>query len=339
MKVSRTELLTSLGSRLDKAGQSDPGSLALRQTLARELARLERVPGQDTEAMHRSIDQTLARDWKLVGKSALATAGMAGLSAAAFSMGAELPGVFLAAFGVLGAPFIAAGLWGVVEQHQSRAALDRWAPRVAAPAPAWLPALPPIDPKTPVQRQEVQQLMESARDFLAGSADEPGHRAALKLVEKDLASLRPLAGGSLEEVRASLQASKQSHENRLGLCLAGAVVTGVAGMLLMMGGLPALAPGLSAALVHAGIPWIAPGIAVYAAAGLPAWKALRHKLDQNRLDKFEQNLQGWEQQVVALRAISNEVHQLCQPGQSSGIQNQGRFLVVGGVRIPVASGL
>lgn len=337
VKVSRAELLGSLSSRLDKARQSDPGSTALRKTWSRDLARLQAVAGQDSEAMHHSIDASLARDWKLVGKSALATAGVAGLSGAAFCLGVEFPAVLLASGAVLGVPFMLAGLWGVVEQHQARAALDRWAPRASTPPQAWLPALPPLDPKLPVQRQEVQQLMESARDYLEGSADVPGHQAALKLVKKDLARLSPLSGLSVDEVRASIQASKKSHENRLALCMGGALVTGLAGMFLIMGGLPVLAPGLTAALVQVGIPWVAPGLAVYACAALPAWKALRHKLEQRKLDRFEQNLQGWEQQVQGLRAASNEVYQLTRPGSSSGVQNQGRFLVVGGVRIPVAS--
>jgi hypothetical protein len=315
--------------RLKSSELSDPGSAAARAVVLREAHRLEQIPGADTAAMHSELAR-LRADSRSGGRKALVVG--AGLLAAGAATGLALAGSFptgamiapIVGTGAASLAFIA-GYGGFSNDRfyqETGEMLERWTRVATAPplAPGeWLKALPSVRPDTPATREEVLDLMQASRGYLAANLDQPGHAAALSEVERDFAGLSARPEATLSEVRTNLAEEQQALRKQMLKVGYGAV----GGMILGLVGLPFL-----------GATGIALGFGGSAALTTVGHVMLRR---EKKILTLERHLAGWEQQLARLKEMSSEVHQLANPGQTSGVKRQAGYLVVGGVRVPVAA--
>lgn len=330
--LGRDQVLKTVYERADRLKStelSDPGSAAARDVVLREAYRMEQIPGQDTASMHAEIAR-LRQESRSDGRKAILVG--AGLAAAGVAVGLAL-GPSLPMAGTI-APIIGVGsaatafLMGYGGFHNDRfyqetgEMIDRWTRVASAPPVApgeWLKTLPAATPNTPATRQEVLDLMQASRGYLAANLDQPGHAAALSEVERDLAGLSARPEEKLSDVRANLASEQQALRKQMLKVGYGAV----GGMILGLVGLPFL-----------GATGIALGFGGSAALTTVGHVMLRR---EQKILTLDRHLAGWEQQLVRLKELSAEVHQLANPAQSGGVQRQAGYLVVGGVRVPVAA--
>ncbi|MEW6281498.1 MAG: hypothetical protein AB1758_23010, partial [Candidatus Eremiobacterota bacterium] len=142
--------------------------------------------------------------------------------------------------------------------------------------------------------------------------------AALAEVERDLAGLANRPGRSLSEVREEL--TRESGELRRKMQW-----VGCGAMAGLIGGLVGL-PFAGAAGIALGFG----GAVVLTAVGHVMLHREKQVLTLNR------HLAGWEEQMGYLKDTAGEVHRLAEPGASVGVQERAGYLLVGGVRVPVA---
>lgn len=330
--LSRDAVMKTVYERADRLKSSelsDPGSAAARDVVLREAYRMEQIPGADTTAMQSEIAR-LRQESRSDGRKAVLVG--AGLAAAGVAVGLAL-GPSLPMAGTI-APIVGVGaaatacLIGYGGFHNDRfyqetgEMLDRWARVATAPplAPGeWLKTLPAATPNAPATRQEVLDLMQASRGYLAANLDQPGHAAALTEVERDLAGLSARPEEKLSDVRVNLASEQEALRKQMFKVGCGAV----GGMIFGLVGLPFLgATGL-----------------VLGFGGSAALTTVGHLMlrREKKILTLDRHLAGWEKQLQQLKAMSAEVHQLVNPGQTVGVQRQAGYLVVGGVRVPVAA--
>ncbi|MCE7873952.1 hypothetical protein DYH09_26770 [bacterium CPR1] len=316
--------------RLKSCELSDPGSAAARAVVLREANRLEQIPGADTAAMHSELAR-LRADSRSGGRKALVVG--AGLLAAGAVTGLALAGSFptgamiapIVGTGTAALAFIASygGLSNDRFYQETGEMLERWTRVATAPplAPGeWLKTPPAVTPNAPATCQEVLELMQASRGYLAANLDQPGHAAALTEVERDLAGLSARPEERLSDVRASLASEQQALRKQMlkvGYTAMGGMVFGLVGLPFLGATGLALGFGGSAALITVG-------------------QVMLQR--EKKILTLDRHLALWEIQLQQLKDMSAEVHQLANPGQTAGVQRQAGYLVVGGVRVPVAAG-
>lgn len=327
--LSRDRLMKTVSERADRLRStelSDPGSAAARNVVLGEAARMQQIAGDDTLAMKAEIERLRASSRSgsrtglgvglgfvaASGVTALALSGMPGIIAPMACAGAAAMAFMMSYGGFHNDKFYA----------ETGQMIDRWS-QVATAPPAkpgqWLQTLPAADPKSPPSKAEVQNLMEASRSYLTANLDQPGHAEALSAVERDIAGLARRPETDLSVLRSNMADEAQELRNKMQWVGYGAVcgmAGGVAGMFLV--GWPAIAIGFG-------------GSATLATVGQ---LMLRHERKELELSR---HLGGWEKQLKQLKEISADVHALNEPGQSAGIRKQAGYLLVGGVRVPVAS--
>jgi hypothetical protein len=244
--------------------------------------------------------------------------GFIGAGAAAALTIGPIPAIACA--GGAGIAFIQAYGAGYNDRFYGEAGemIDRWT-RVATAPPVPPPQTLPMVSAGPATKQELLDLMQASRSYLTAHLDQPGHGAALAEVEGDLAGLSARSETGLAEIQSRIAgdaASRRANMHKIAYgALAGMVggfvslpLVGVAGMVLGLG--------TACALTTAG--------------------HLMLQTERSELT-LARHLQSWEIQLQHLKDMSDEVERLTAPGQSAGIQKQAGFLLVGGVRVPVAA--
>ncbi len=330
--LGRDQVLKTVYERADRLKSSelsDPGSAAARGVVMREAYRMEQISGHDTASMHAEIARLRAESRSGGRKAVLVGVGLLAAGAAAgLALGPSFPMAGMIApivgTGAAACAFMA-GYGGFSNDRfyqETGEMLERWTRVATAPplAPGeWLKTLPVVQPDTPATREEVLDLMQASRGYLAANLDQPGHAAALSEVERDLAGLSARTEEKLSEVRTNLASEQQALRKQMLKVGYGAV----GGMLLGLVGLPFL-----------GAAGIALGFGGSAALTTVGHVMLRREQKVLALDR---HLAGWEQQLGHLKEMSAEVHQLASPGLTAGVKRQAGYLVVGGVRVPVAA--
>lgn len=319
--LARDALLQSVYDRAKQLHSTDSGSTAARAVVLREASRMEQISGDDSCAMLGRVEELKASS-RASGRRALGCAiGLAGMGLAA-AVGLSGSAAFFVPLGALGAASIAGMIsWGSYSNgrfyQETGAMIERWA-RVAQAPPVEPGPLPRIDPASPSSKQQLLDLMEASRAYLAAHLDQPGHPAALAEVEQDLTDLSRRPESDLGEMRAHLRAENaelRKKMHRVGWGAMGAMVLGLAGLPLVGAAGLVVGFGSSAGLATVG------------------QLMLRHEGRQLRLGR---NLQGWESRLAQLKEMSGEVERLAAPGSTAGIREQAGYLLIGGVRVPVA---
>jgi hypothetical protein len=287
---------------------------------------MDRIPGADTAAMKTEIERLRSCERAGARKAALIGLGFVAASAAtALTLGGLAQTI---------APIVCAGgaamsflvAWGGNYNNrfyqETGEMVDRWSRVATAPPVApgdWLKTLPAADPTKPATKQEVLDLMAASRGYLAANLDQPGHAAALQEVERDLAALGARPEVSLSDVQSNLKTESTELRKKMFLVGCGAMAGIIGGF---------------CTLPFVGAVGLLAGTGVM--AGLTGIGQLMLRKEQKQLT-LNRHLTGWEKQLQQLKDISAEVHKLAAPGATAGIKKQAGYLLVGGVRVPVAS--
>lgn len=319
--LARDALLQTVYDRAKQLHATDSGSAAARAVVLREASRIEQIPGDDSSALLARVEELKASS-RASGRRALGWAvGLAGVGVAT-GMAIGGPAAFYVPLGALGAASIAGMIsWGGYSNgrfyQETGEMIERWA-RVAQAPPLAPGPLPRVDSSTPASKQQLLDLMEASRGYLAAHLDQPGHPAALAEVEQDLTDLSRRPETDLAELRAHLRAENvelRKKMHRVGWGAMGGMVLGLATLPLV------------------GVAGMVVGFGSSAGLATVGQFMLRHEGRQLRLGR---NLQGWETQLERLKEMSGEVERLAAPGSSAGIKEQAGFLLIGGVRVPIA---